>query len=254
MEEDPTAMIGRIAAPEAETALIDAFAKLKDYWDYVGWYSDHPALYACHSSPLHARIIEALDAIGSTRAARIAPHLIRSVPTDPDRALFPGNDDYETLVGRVLLRSGRGDAVVETCLELLGDRKAADARDPRRNEDLRQAVGTTFAAWAGKPAPDNRAAQILSAVCRDQRYEPRVRAAYERYRSKPEDPVLRDKIFHLKQQFLIDQPRHVRQQAGHLTAFPPSASSQVLDSKPRSSFLTLRHRTRCIRHQRSAGA
>src|SRR5512138_2563742 len=56
----------------------------------------------------------------------------------------------------------------------------------------------------------------------------------------PENPVLRDKIFDLKQQFLIDQPPHVRQQAGHLTAFHPSASSQVLDSKPPSSFLTLR--------------
>ncbi len=37
----------------------------------------------------------------------------------------------------------------------------------------------------------------------------------------PEDPVLRDKIFDLKQQLLIDQPRHVRQQTGHLTAFHP---------------------------------
>jgi hypothetical protein len=38
----------------------------------------------------------------------------------------------------------------------------------------------------------------------------------------PEDPVLRDKIFDLKQQLLIDQPRHVRQQTGHLTAFHPT--------------------------------
>jgi len=37
-----------------------------------------------------------------------------------------------------------------------------------------------------------------------------------------EDPVLRDKIFDLKQQFLIDQPRHVCQQTGHLVAFHPA--------------------------------
>ena len=39
--------------------------------------------------------------------AAIVPHLIRSVPTDPDRALLPGNDDCETLVGRVIRRAGR---------------------------------------------------------------------------------------------------------------------------------------------------
>lgn len=179
--------LGRIGTPEAETVLIETFAQLKEYWQYVGWYSDHPALYACHSSPLHARIIMALDWIGSTRAGPIASHLIRSVPTDPDRALFPQNDDYETLVGRVLRRSGRAEAILETCLSLLGDRSRPNAPC----DELREAVSTTFAAWAGKPAPDNRAAQILSLVCRDRRYEPRIRAAYERYRAMPEDPIRR---------------------------------------------------------------
>lgn len=186
--------LGRIATPEAETILIDTFGQLKDYWEYVGWYSDHPALYACHNCPLHARIIEALDALGSTRTAGIAPHLIRSVPTDPDRALFPENDDYETLVGRVLRRSGRAEELIETCLALLGEEPVPGLGDSRRAqvaEDLRKAMSTTFAAWAGTPAPDNRAAQILSLVCRDRKYEPRVRAAYERYRAKPEDPINR---------------------------------------------------------------
>ncbi|MCR4412830.1 MAG: HEAT repeat domain-containing protein, partial [Thermoguttaceae bacterium] len=177
--------LGRIATPEAEAALVDAFGRLKEYHQYVGWYSDHPALYACHASPLHARILEALDAMGSTRAGPVAPAVIRSVPTDPDRALFPENDAYETLVGRVLRRSGRGDEVIEACLALLGDPQAA------ASDDLKRALGTTFPAWAGTPAPDNRAAQILSAVCRDPRYEPRVRAAYERYRAKPEDRIER---------------------------------------------------------------
>jgi HEAT repeat protein len=177
--------LGRIATPEAEAALVDTFGRLKEYYQYVGWYSDHPALYACHASPLHARILEALDAMGSTRTAPIASALIRSVPTDPDRALFPENDDYETLVGRVLRRSGRGDEVIETCLSLLGDPQAAAA------DDLKRAISTTFPAWAGTPAPDNRAAQVLSAVCRDARYEPRVRAAYERYRARPEDRIER---------------------------------------------------------------
>jgi HEAT repeat protein len=177
--------LGRIGTLEAETALIETYGKLREYWDYVGWFSDHPALYACHASPLHARILAALDRVGSTRTAGIVPHLVRSVPTDPDRALFPANDDYETLTGRVISRSGRGDELIETCLALLGDPQAKAA------DDLKLAVSTTFPAWAGTPAPDNRAAQILSLLCRNASYEPRIRAAYERYRAMPEDPINR---------------------------------------------------------------
>lgn len=177
--------LGRIGTPEAEAALIDTAGKLADYWQYVGWYSDHPALYACHASPLHARLIEALDAVGSTRAAALVPALLRSVPTDPDRALFPQNDDYENLVGRVVRRNGRGSEVVETCLALLGDPQA------RASEEFRAAITNTFAAWAGHPGPENRAAQILSLACRDVRYEPRIRAAFERFVARPEEPVAR---------------------------------------------------------------
>jgi len=177
--------LGRIGTPEAEVALIDAFGKLDDYVKYVGWYSDHPALYACHASPPHARIIAALDWLGSTGAGPIVPQLIRSVPTDPDRALFPQNDTYELLAGRVIRRSGRGEELAATCLTLLGDPEAESA------DDLKQAVSTTFGAWAGKPAPDNRAAHVLSFVCRDPCFEPQVRAAYERYRAMPEDEIKR---------------------------------------------------------------
>ena len=176
---------GRVGSPDAETALIETFGALKDYWHYVGWYSDHPALYACHSSPVHARIIEMLDALGSTRAAAIVPQLIRSVPTDPDRGLFLQNDDYEVLVGRLIRRSERGNEVVETCLALLGDPLAKPA------EDIKVAVSTTHPAWGGHPGPENRAAQILSLACRDRAVEPRVRAAFARFRARPEEPISR---------------------------------------------------------------
>jgi HEAT repeat protein len=177
--------LGRIGTPKAETLLLETFAKLKDYWHYVGWYSDHPALYACHSSPVHARIIEALDALGSARTAAIVPQLIRSVPTDPDRALFPHNDDYEILVGRLIRRSGRGQEAIESCLALFGDPLAMPA------QEITAALSTTHPAWAGHPGPANRAAQILSLVCRDSAAEPRVRAAFVRFRDMPEEPISR---------------------------------------------------------------
>ncbi len=170
--------LGRIGTPEAEAALIQAFGGLKDYPDYTYWYGDHPALMSCHGSPVHYFIIEALDAMASTKADAILPHLIRSVPIDPDRALLLPNDDYETLAGRVIRRQALGPAVVETCLALLGD------SDAQVNPEIREAVSTTIRCWAGHPGPEIRAAQILSLVCRDQARAPRVQAALLRYCTK----------------------------------------------------------------------
>lgn len=186
LAESAIEALGRIGTPAAESALLDTFARLGDYWHYVGWYSDHPALYACHSSPVHARLVEALDRIGSTRAGSIVASLVRSVPTDPDRGLFAPNDEYEELVGRLIRRSGRASDVIETCLALLGDPEARTA------PELKAAITTTHAAWGGLPGPENRSAQILSLVCRDHRAEPRVRAAFVRFRDRQEEPVRRE--------------------------------------------------------------
>jgi hypothetical protein len=128
-------------------------------------------------------MIIALDQMGSARAGEIVPHLIRSIPTDPDRALFLQSDSYEVLVGRLIQQSGRGAEVIETCLALLGDPAATPA------DDIQKAIGSTYSAWAGTPAADNRAAQLLSALPIAARYEKRIRAAYEGYRAKPEDPI-----------------------------------------------------------------
>lgn len=177
--------LGRIGTPEAEAALIGAFAKLKDYPQHTSWYGDHGALMACHAAPIHYLIAEALDAMGSTKASLIVPHLIRSVPTDTDRALFLENDDCETLFGRVIRRSGCESTVVETCLAILGDSQE------KKSNEIAEAIGYTIGAWGGKPDPENRAAQILSLTCRDRKYEPRIRAAFDRYRTRPKDPIER---------------------------------------------------------------
>ena len=173
--------LGRIGTPEAEAAMIAVFAGLKVYPDFTYWYGDHEALMSCHASPVHYFTIEALDAMGSTGAGRIVPHMIRCVPIDPDRALLLGSDDCETLTGRVIRRQGAGPAVVETCLAILGD------PDAKPNKEIQEALSTTIRCWGGHPGPENRAAQILSLVCRDARYEPRIRAAFERYRAKSTD-------------------------------------------------------------------
>ena len=170
--------LGRIGTSQAEEQLIRAFSALHDYPKYTVWYGDHAALMACHASPVHYFIMEALDAIGSKMAGPIVPHLIRSVPIDPDRALLLGSDDYETLTGRVIRRAGAEAAVVETCLSLLGDKQA-------RPDDRIVPALETIRCWAGHPTPENRAAQVLSFVCRNPQYAPRIRRAFQRYLEQP---------------------------------------------------------------------
>jgi hypothetical protein len=68
---------------------------------------------------------------------------------------------------------------VETCLAILGDPDAA------RNKEIEDAIGTVHRCWAGHPDSENRAAQILSLACRSAEYEPRIRAAFDRYRARP---------------------------------------------------------------------
>jgi hypothetical protein len=105
--------------------------------------------------------------------------LIGSVPTDFDRALMLANDDYETVTGNVIRRNDPQNAVIETCLSILGDPQAIPAKV------IADAIAKVHGAWGGKPDAENRAAQILSLVCRDSKFEPRLRAAFARYAAKP---------------------------------------------------------------------
>ena len=170
--------LGRIATPDAEKALIETYPTLGDFWYYTFRAADHDWLMGSHSSPLHYRIVEALDAIGSRDLAAIVPHILRSVPIDSDRGILLENDGYETLTSRVVQRSGRASAVIETCLAVLGD------PDAKPDEGLKAAVTASPPARSTKPlCPESRAAHIASVVCLDRRFAARLRAAFNRYRA-----------------------------------------------------------------------
>jgi HEAT repeat protein len=171
--------LARIGSAAAESALLDLLGKLPPYFTHSRWYGDHDALIACHAAPVHARIVAALDRLGSRGAGPHAAALVRMVPTDPDRALLPANDDFETLVGRVIRNSGRGEELIAACLQVLGETPAA-APAPA----LLAALDDVHAAWAGRPCREIRAAQILSLLAREPALAPRVVAAFQRYRAR----------------------------------------------------------------------
>ena len=170
--------LGRIATPEAESALLEAFGRLGDFWRYTYHTGDHDWLMGCHASVVHFRIIEALDQMGSTRGGGVAEAMCRSIPIDTDRGLLLETDTYEKVTARVLHRAGVADAMVETCLAVLGDARAA-GRDRWRAA----VTASPPARSVGALSPEARAAQVLSILCLDPAPAPRVRAAFDRYRA-----------------------------------------------------------------------
>ncbi|MEI7948464.1 MAG: HEAT repeat domain-containing protein, partial [bacterium] len=167
--------LGKIGTPEAEAALISTFTSLKPYIKYTHWYGDHSALMACHASPVHIRIVEALDRIGTKGHPELVPHLIICVPTDFDRALFLRNDTAEQLIGRVIRNQGAEATVIETCLKTLGDATA------KPSPEIDVALRTVHQAWAGTPTPELRSSHIISLVCDNKAFAPRIQEAYLRY-------------------------------------------------------------------------
>jgi HEAT repeat protein len=169
--------LGKIGTPEAEAALISTFISLKPYIKYTHWYGDHSALMACHASPVHIRIVEALDRIGTKGHPELVPHLIACVPTDFDRALFLRNDTAEQLIGRVIRNQGAEATVMETCLKTLGDETA------KPSPEIEAALKNVHQGWAGTPTPEIRSSHILSLVCDNKAFVPRIQEAYLRYMS-----------------------------------------------------------------------
>ncbi len=152
--------------------------KLLNFWQYTFWVGDHSWLMGCHSSVVHFRILEALDAMNARVPAALVPHVLRSVPLDTDRGLLLEEDAYETLVSRVVHRAGLTDAVLDTCLAVLGD------KDAKPDEALKAGVVPSPPASSCKPlAPEPRAAQIASVVILDARHAARLAAALTRFRA-----------------------------------------------------------------------
>ncbi len=173
--------LGRIGGAEAERALAGTLGTLQPMEKYTLCCGDHPWLMGCHSSPVHHRILEALDAMGSTNGGDAAAAIVRAVPMDKDRALLYELDAYEALTARVLARSGRAADVAESCLAVLGD-PAARGRD-----DLIAAVGASpHAERHIRPhTPRARAAQVLSVVVADPAFATRIRALVAAELAKP---------------------------------------------------------------------
>ncbi|HLB72505.1 MAG TPA: HEAT repeat domain-containing protein, partial [Sedimentisphaerales bacterium] len=172
--------LGRIGTPEAIEPLVQCAPGLLDFWQYTFWCGDHSWLMGCHSSPIHYRILEALDRVQAADIDAIVPTMLKSIPIDTDRALLHETDSYENLTARVIAKSNLSREILDTCLAVLGDPKA------KAVDNLKDAVTASPPAISVLPHdPNSRAAQIASVVCLDAKYAARFRKVFNLWRALP---------------------------------------------------------------------
>lgn len=70
--------LGLIGTAEAEKAIIEAFAKLNSFSDYVFRVAEHGWLMGCHASIVHYRMLEALDRMESRDSAALVGDVIEA--------------------------------------------------------------------------------------------------------------------------------------------------------------------------------
>jgi HEAT repeat protein len=172
--------LGRIATPDAVQPLIQSMPGLLDFWKYTFWCGDHSWLMGCNSSPIHYRILEALDRAQIEDIDTIVPTILKSIPIDNDRALLYETDSYENLAARVVARSNLAPEILKVCLSVLQDPNAESVNN------LKEAVTASPPAISVLPHdPNSRAAQIASIICLDKAYAPRFRKVLNQYRAMP---------------------------------------------------------------------
>ncbi|MHC4693918.1 MAG: HEAT repeat domain-containing protein [Planctomycetota bacterium] len=172
--------LGRIAAPDAVQPLVQSMPGLLEFWKYTFWCGDHSWLMGCNSSPIHYRILEALDRAQTEDIDSIVPTILKSIPIDTDRALLYETDSYENLTARVIAKSNLAPEILKACLSVLQDPNAKPAGN------LNEAVTASPPAISVQPHdPQSRAAQIASIICLDKAYAPRFRKVFNQYRAMP---------------------------------------------------------------------
>ncbi|MCF7955190.1 MAG: HEAT repeat domain-containing protein [Phycisphaerae bacterium] len=171
--------LGLIGTPQTEKALLAAFAKLNSFSDYVFRTAEHSWLMGCHSSILHYRMLEAFDRMGTRNTAPLVNRIVESIPADKDRGLLYELDSYEALSARIIARSGELENVVEACLAVL------NGTNTKSDNSLIASVSLSPHAEGHirRYSAQARAAQILSVVCDDTKYAPRIGELVKKYRA-----------------------------------------------------------------------
>jgi HEAT repeat protein len=114
--------LGWIGTPEAARVLVERSRELRPFHDYnlaVGDQGGQWGDYLSYS-PVHYRFLEAFDALGTRLPEPVVWSFIMSLHLSFDQPLLQERDTYETMLARVVQRSGCLDTVLDTCFAMIG--------------------------------------------------------------------------------------------------------------------------------------
>ena len=188
LAEAATESLGWIGGAEAEKALIErskALLPIEHYnlalGDQGGGWGDY---LGCSS--VHYRFLEAFDAMGAKLPESIAWAFIVSLHMNYDQPLLQEPDTYETMLARVVQRSGCLDTIIDTCFAMI-DVGDGPLNQQFKNVLIDQVTRQRYAQMSGTQVSftvPQRVAYILSVLGIRPQDAPRFQEAFEKYRRR----------------------------------------------------------------------
>lgn len=193
--------LGWIGTDEAAQALIDAAPRLKRFWEYNlalgdqgGGWGDYLSV-----SPVHYRYLEAFDAMGTKLPESVVFILINSLHMSFDQPLLLEPDMYETLLARVVQRSGCLNTILDSGFAMIGV-ESGPINEAFRSSLVEQVYTHKYPQMDGKRGEaftvPQRVAYILAVLGIRPEDAPRYQRAFQKYRDRFQ--VIRSKYHDLE--------------------------------------------------------
>jgi len=180
--------LGWIGNAEAEAVLLGQCKNLRPFWHYTVALGDQGGGWGDYlsCSPVHFRFLEAFDAMGSTLPESDVFALVLSLHMSFDQPLLQESDTYETMLARVVQRSGCLDTILDSCFAMIEVEQRPINGDFKKAL-LEQVTAQRYPQMAGTSVDftvPQRVAQILSVLGIRPCDAPRYQRAFAMYRER----------------------------------------------------------------------
>ena len=180
--------LGWIGGTAAQTVLLEQCRNLRPFWHYNLALGDQGGGWGDYlsCSPVHYRFLEAFDAMGTKLPESVIWVLIASLNMSFDQPLLLESDTFETMLARVVQRSGCLDTILDSCFAMINVEKGP-INEQFKKSLLHQVTTQRYPQMHGNQVAftvPQRIAHILSVFGIRPQDAPRYRNAFEKYRNR----------------------------------------------------------------------
>ncbi len=189
MAEAAVEALGWIGSAEAERVLLQQQGRnLRPFWHYTVVLGDQGGGWGDYlsCSPVHYRFLEAFDAMGTILPESAVWALTVSLNMNFDQPLMQELDTYETMLARVVQRSGCLDTILDSCFAMI-DVEKGPVNEPFKKALLEQVTAQRYPQMRGTSVEftvPQRIAYILSVLGIRPQDAPRYQRAFKMYRER----------------------------------------------------------------------